>query len=81
TITELSTVDWYVTYGGEDLDQGWDCAVDSNNNSYLIGTTRLDGGATNATLLKYDINGSLIWERHWGGANNDIGKECGSVGV
>ena len=27
TITELSTIDWYVTYGGEDLDQGWDCAV------------------------------------------------------
>ena len=64
TITELSTVDWYVTYGGEDSDEGWGCAVDSTNNSYLIGTTRLNGGATNATLLKYDINGSLIWERH-----------------
>jgi len=38
TITELSTVDWYVTYGGEDSDEGWDCAVDSTNNSYLIGT-------------------------------------------
>ena len=74
TITELSTVDWYVTYGGEDLDQGWDCAVDSENNAYLIGTTRLDGGATNATLLKYGNSGSLIWERHWGGVNNDNGN-------
>lgn len=74
TITELSTVDWYVTYGGEDSDEGWDCAVDSNNNSYLIGSTRLGGGTTNATLLKYDNNGSLIWERHWGGVNNDIGN-------
>lgn len=74
TITELSTVDWHVTYGAEDLDQGWDCAVDSENNAYLIGTTRLDGGATNATLLKYDTVGSLVWERHWGGVNNDNGN-------
>lgn len=73
-ITELSTVDWYVTYGAEDLDQGWDCAVDSDNNAYLIGTTRLDGGTANATLLKYDSSGSFIWARHWGGSNSDYGS-------
>ena len=74
TINELSTVDWYVTYGAEDTDQGWDCAVDSDNNAYLIGTTRIGGGATNSTLLKYGITGDLLWERHWGGVNNDNGN-------
>lgn len=73
-ITELATVDWYVTYGGEDSDEGWDCAVDSNNNSYLIGTTRLDGGAPNATVIKYNSSGSLIWKRNWGGVNYDYGN-------
>ena len=74
TITELSTLDWYVTYGAEDSDQGWDCAVDSENSAYLIGSTRLGNGNNNATLLKYDTGGSLLWERHWGEVNNDNGN-------
>ncbi|MFX1389128.1 MAG: hypothetical protein ACFE9Z_03580 [Promethearchaeota archaeon] len=74
TITELSTVDWYVTYGSDDLDQGWDCAIDSLGNAYLIGTTSLNGISDNATLVKYDSSGTLDWERHWGGSFNDNGE-------
>ncbi len=73
-ITELSTVDWYVTYGGNETDEAWDCAVDISNNSYLIGTIMSDNGATNATLLKYNVNGTLIWERQWGGSSMDHGN-------
>ena len=32
TITQMATVDWYVTFGYDDVDQGYSCAVDSNGN-------------------------------------------------
>ncbi len=40
-ITEMATVDWYATFGYDDVDQGYSCAVDSNGNAYVAGDTKM----------------------------------------
>ena len=54
TITEMAIVDWYVTFGYDDVDQGYSCAVDSNGNAYVAGDTKINGSPSNATLIKYN---------------------------
>ena len=56
TITQMATVDWFVTFGYDDEDQGYSCAVDSNGNAYVAGSYKINGSASNATLIKYDQN-------------------------
>ncbi|MBY9011792.1 MAG: SBBP repeat-containing protein [Candidatus Lokiarchaeota archaeon] len=71
TITEMATVDWYVTFGYDDVDQGYSCAVDSNGNAYVAGNSKINGGNTNATLIKYNQNGIYQWNLTWGGQFTD----------
>jgi hypothetical protein len=71
TITEMATVDWYATFGYDDVDQGYSCAVDSTSNAYVAGDTKLNGGVSNATLIKYDQNGIYQWNLTWGGQFSD----------
>jgi len=71
TITKMATVDWYATFGYEDLDQGYSCAVDSYGNAYVAGDCKVNGGNTNATLIKYDQNGAYQWNLTWGGQYTD----------
>ena len=73
-ITEMATVDWYVTFGYDDVDQGYSCAVDSNGNAYVAGGTKINGGPNNATLIKYDQNGIYQWNLTWGGQFTDEAK-------
>ena len=73
-ITEMATVDWYVTFGYDDVDQGYSCAVDSNGNAYLAGEYKINGSNTNATLIKYDQNGIYQWNLTWGGQFTDGAK-------
>jgi len=74
TITEMATVDWYVTFGYDDVDQGYSCAVDSNGNAYVAGEYKINGSNTNATLIKYDQNGIYQWNLTWGGEFTDGAK-------
>jgi len=70
-ITEMATVDWYVTFGYDDVDHGYSCAVDTSGNAYVAGGTKINGGTTNATLIKYDENGVYQWNLTWGGQFTD----------
>ncbi len=54
------TLLWNTTWGTSDYDYGYDIVVDSNNNSYAIGTFGF-GTNTNATLTKLNADGSIDW--------------------
>jgi uncharacterized delta-60 repeat protein len=46
-----------------------DVAVSSDGSVYVTGVTADNGN--DAILLKFDANGSLLWERAWGGSASD----------
>ena len=48
-----------------------DVAVSADGAVYVAGVSADNGG--DAILLKFDPNGTLLWERIWGGAQSDAG--------
>jgi uncharacterized delta-60 repeat protein len=48
-----------------------DVAVSVDGSVYVTGITAENGG--DAVLLKFDANGTLLWERAWGGTASDQG--------
>jgi uncharacterized delta-60 repeat protein len=48
-----------------------DVAVSADGSVYVTGITADNGN--DAVLLKFDSNGTLLWERTWGGAQSDAG--------
>ena len=46
-----------------------DVAVSADGSVYVTGVTAENGN--DAVLLKFDANGTLLWERAWGGAASD----------
>src|SRR5262245_43104038 len=46
-----------------------DVAVSADGSVYVTGITADNGN--DAVLLKFDSNGTLLWERAWGGAASD----------
>lgn len=64
--------DWYQTWGGNDQEFGWGVTVDGNNNSYLVGHSESFGaGNMDGFIVKYDPQGTQMWNRTWGGTAND----------
>jgi len=62
---------WNRTWGGKDIDLAKSVSVASKA-IYVAGTTKSYGdGDKEAFLLKYDINGILLWNHTWGGSEND----------
>ena len=53
---------WNTTWGTTDYDYGNGIVVDSNNNTYVVGTFGF-GTGTNATLTKLDADGNIAWMR------------------
>lgn len=63
---------WKKTYGGLD----WDFAnsiVKSDNSSFVICGTSFNGsrGKTDGFIIKYDIQGNIIWKKILGGKRDD----------
>jgi len=71
TITQMATVDWFVTFGYDNDDHGYSCAIDSNGNAYVAGEYKITGSNYNATLIKYNQNGVYQWNLTWGGQYTD----------
>jgi hypothetical protein len=44
-------------------------ALGAGNSVYVTGVSINNGG--DAVLLKFDVNGTLLWERTWGGSESD----------
>jgi uncharacterized delta-60 repeat protein len=67
------TLLWQKTWGGTKDDWGWGIAVDSSRNVYVSGETQSFGtGSSGAFLLKYDPNGTLLWQKTWGATQVDF---------
>lgn len=63
---------WQKTWGGPQNDRGYGVALDETGDLYVAGSTGSYGaGKSDVLLLKYDINGNLLWQKAWGGAGSD----------
>jgi len=70
SLTEMVT--WEKTYGGSDSD-GASSLIQTTDGGYLVaGSTNSKGaGAKDAWLIKIDNQGSIIWDRTFGGSGKD----------
>ncbi|MFO8078447.1 MAG: hypothetical protein R6U21_07395 [Thermoplasmatota archaeon] len=66
--------EWYRTFGGNDADLA-ECLIRGSNGSYLLtGATWSDGsGHSDFWLIKTDSNGNEIWNKTFGGRDEDFG--------
>ncbi|MHA1291703.1 MAG: hypothetical protein ACTSQJ_03430 [Promethearchaeota archaeon] len=63
---------WNTTWGGSDMELGAHLTVGSNDDIYVIGSTKSFGsGDHDIVVLKYNSSGSLLWSRIWGGIGLD----------
>lgn len=63
---------WFHTYGGSKADMA--SAIISVPGGYLVAgnTLSFGSGASNALILKVDLNGTLIWDKTVGGTDYDM---------
>jgi len=80
---------WGTYYGGSNQDIGNGCAIDSQNNIYIVGYTAssnsiattgahqvIKGYNLDAFLVKFDSNGVRQWGTYYGGSSLDAGAGC-----
>jgi uncharacterized delta-60 repeat protein len=66
---------WQKTWGGTDTEYGNALDMDSDGNVYIAGSTKSYGtGNFDSLLLKYSPDGSLLWEKTWGGGDEDYAQ-------
>lgn len=64
---------WNKTWGGSNIDYSLGVAVNRDNDVYITGGTENFGsGNADIFLVKYDSNGTQLWNTTWGGIDDDI---------
>jgi hypothetical protein len=64
--------EWNITYGGADYDEAMS-VVQTGDGYALAGYTRSFGaGASDSWLVKTDLDGNMMWNQTYGGADVDI---------
>lgn len=71
----LANISWTKTFGGSDWDFAYKMIKNSNGDLLLAGQT-FSGATQNgdAYLVKTDDQGNLLWEKTYGGADEDVIK-------
>jgi hypothetical protein len=69
-------VQWVRTYGGAQIDQGWDVQVASDGYVVAGATTSFGSGGYDGLLLKADLSGNWLWSFAYGNNNDDYFRSC-----
>jgi len=71
---QTTTDDWKQTFGGKETDIGYTLDQTEDNGYIIIGTTESKGaGNEDIWLIKTTNDGTLQWDKTFGGKNGDIG--------
>jgi len=66
---------WYRTWGGSEIDGALGVAIDSYDNIYITGYTESFGsGMYDIFVVKYDSDGTQLWDEVWGKGGPDVGS-------
>ena len=65
---------WLKTYGGTGNDEGRDIIATADGNYMIVGSTNSGMTSKNANLIKIDPSGTVIWNKTYGGNNDDFGN-------
>lgn len=69
-------IEWNKEWSGNYSDSPYDIKIDSEDNIYIVGSTRSYGaGSNDIILVKYDSKGYQIWNQTWGGTNYEFPAE------
>ncbi|MCH7472939.1 PKD domain-containing protein, partial [bacterium] len=67
---------WIHSWGGSKYEEILRIAFDGGDHLYAIGNTFSYGaGNFDVLLLKYTVEGELVWAKAWGGPINDAGRD------
>ncbi|MHA1650825.1 MAG: SBBP repeat-containing protein [Candidatus Helarchaeota archaeon] len=66
---------WNLTWGGSSSDYGDDVIVSPDGYIYVVGSTASFGaGGYDPVVIKYDLNGTQIWNRTAGDSSSNYGR-------
>ncbi|MFX0134273.1 MAG: SBBP repeat-containing protein [Candidatus Hodarchaeota archaeon] len=60
----IPKLDWWEIWDNGDGDKGYDIAIDSEDNIYVVGVTDM-GGNYNILIVKYNGSGIQLWNKTW----------------
>jgi hypothetical protein len=65
---------WQTSWGGNQHDRAYCMTLDNQSSVYVSGYTASYGeGSSDILVLKYDLDGDLLWARTWGGPEAQSG--------
>lgn len=80
-ISENGNLIWEKSFGGSEIDEARGIAASSDGNYVIVGDTRSsdfdvskNNGAADLWVIKISPEGSLIWEKSFGGSSFDVGR-------
>jgi hypothetical protein len=71
-----TVTDYGIRYGGESGDYGKSVCEADGDNLVIVGATASEGaGENDVYLIKTDAEGTMIWSKTYGGAQEDVGED------